>query len=156
MSSSISAPLHNQNNRTIPPISCMSNITSQMRRRIWHAGSCERSCSRRSQKTVNEYRHKAVTCPNREHYHVDPFFTSDFHLLGHYSFSRLCSSHLLHTLTNGKLLASLYTRRMLKITQGKAKKTRKFATVKRMLNPNDIRLYVLHTRHSGLLSRLFQ
>jgi hypothetical protein len=26
-------------------------------------------------------------------------------------------------------------------TQGKAKKTRKFAQVKRMLNPNDIRLY---------------
>ena len=26
--------------------------------------------------------------------------------------------------------------------QGKAKKTRKFATVKRMLNPNDMRLFV--------------
>ena len=27
--------------------------------------------------------------------------------------------------------------------KGRAKKTRKFATVKRMLNPKDIRLYVL-------------
>lgn len=31
---------------------------------------------------------------------------------------------------------------ILKKPQVKAKKTRKFAAVKRMLNPNDIRLYV--------------
>lgn len=31
-------------------------------------------------------------------------------------------------------------------TQGKAKKTRKFAAVKRILNPNDARLYALLPR----------
>jgi hypothetical protein len=29
--------------------------------------------------------------------------------------------------------------------QGKAKKTRKFAAVKRLLHPKDIRLFALHT-----------
>lgn len=40
--------------------------------------------------------------------------------------------------------------------QAKAKKTRKFATVKRMLNPNDIRLCVLTDFSSRSQYRLLE
>lgn len=50
--------------------------------------------------------------------------------------------HHLHLIPPWCVLSSARIAHILTLSQGKAKKTRKFAQVKRLLNPNDIRLYV--------------